>query len=100
LPRSTILGPITGSFVSKKKNASFLRKIIMPIFFQVSYKIIKIRFNLLLQALDNFNKLKDQDGNFNNFKDYPRKSLIIDMEKIDNIRRLIAKSYKISNTWM
>jgi hypothetical protein len=53
-----------------------------------------------LLALDNLKKLMDQDGNFKNFKDYPRKSLIIDMEKIDNIRRLIAKSYKICNTWM
>lgn len=68
LPRSTILGPITGSFVSKKKNASFLRKIIMPIFFQVSYKIIKIRFNLLLQALDNFNKIDKKKIFISNFQ--------------------------------
>ena len=52
-----------------------------------------------LLALDNFKKLRDQEGNFKNFKDYPRKSLIIDMEKMDNIRRLIAKSYKIGNSW-
>ena len=52
-----------------------------------------------LLALDNFKKLMDQDGNFKNFKDYPRKSLIIDMEKMGNISRLIAKSYKIGNAW-
>jgi len=52
-----------------------------------------------LLALANFKKLRDQEGNFKNFKDYPRKSLIIDMEKMDNIRRLIAKSYKIGNSW-
>ena len=52
-----------------------------------------------LLALDNFKKLMDQDGNFKNFKDYPRKSLIIDMEKMGNICRLIAKSYKIGNAW-
>jgi hypothetical protein len=67
LPRSTILGPITGSFV-KKKNASFLRKRLMPIFFQVSYKIIKIRFNLLLQALDNFKKIDKQKIFISNFQ--------------------------------
>jgi hypothetical protein len=52
-----------------------------------------------LLALDNLKKLKDQDGNFKNFIDYPRKSLIIDMEKMGNIKRLIAKSYKIGNSW-
>ena len=52
-----------------------------------------------LLALDNFKKLIDQDGNFKSFKDYPRKSLIIDMEKMGNIRRLIAKSYKIGKAW-
>ena len=52
-----------------------------------------------LLALDNFKKLMDQDGNFKKFKDYPRKSLIIDMEKMGNISRLIAKSYKIGNAW-
>ncbi len=40
LPRSTILGPITGSFV-KKKNASFLRKKLMPIFFNFRIKLSK-----------------------------------------------------------
>jgi len=67
LPRSTILGPITGSFV-KKKNASFLRKKLMPIFFQFSYKIIKIRFNLLLQALDNFKKIDKKKIFISNFQ--------------------------------
>jgi hypothetical protein len=67
LPRSTILGPITGSFV-KKKNTSFLRKRLMPIFFQVSYKIIKIRFNLLLQALDNFKKIDKKKIFISNFQ--------------------------------
>ena len=67
LPRSTILGPITGSFV-KKKNASFLRKRLLPIFFQVSYKIIKIRFNLLLQALDNFKKIDKKKIFISNFQ--------------------------------
>jgi hypothetical protein len=52
-----------------------------------------------LLALANFKKIRDEEGNFKNFKDYPRKSLIIDMEKMDNIRRLIAKSYKIGNSW-
>ncbi len=50
-------------------------------------------------ALDNFNQLKDQNGNFKKFTAYPRKSLIIDMEKLGNIKRLIAKSYKIGNSW-
>ena len=67
LPRSTILGPITGSFV-KKKNASLLRKRLLPIFFQVSYKIIKIRFNLLLQALDNFKKIDKKKIFISNFQ--------------------------------
>ena len=49
-------------------------------------------------ALDNFNQLMDKNGYFKNFTEYPRKSLIIDMEKMGNIRRLIAKSYKISNS--
>lgn len=67
LPRSTILGPITGSFV-KKKNANFLRKRLMPIFFKVSYKIIKIRYNLLLQALDNFKKIDKKKIFISNFQ--------------------------------
>lgn len=50
-------------------------------------------------ALDSLKKLMDQDGNFKNFKDYPRKSLIIDMEKLSNISRLITKSYKIGKAW-
>lgn len=52
-----------------------------------------------LLALDNFKKLMDQEGKFKNFKNYPRKSLIIDMEKMDNIRLLIVKSYKIGKAW-
>lgn len=52
-----------------------------------------------LLALDNFKKLMDQDGNFKNFNEYPRKSLIIDMEKMGNILRLLSKSYKIGKSW-
>lgn len=50
-------------------------------------------------ALDNFKILSDQHGNFKNFKEYPRKSLIIDMEKMGNILRLLSKSYKIGKSW-
>jgi hypothetical protein len=67
LPRATILGPITGSF-DKKKNTSFLRKRLMPFFFHVSYEIIKIRFNLLLQALDNFKKIDKKKIFISNFQ--------------------------------
>jgi hypothetical protein len=67
LPRATILGPITGSFI-KKKNTNFLRKRLMPFFFHVSYEIIKIRFNLLLQALDNFKKIDKKKIFISNFQ--------------------------------
>jgi hypothetical protein len=50
-------------------------------------------------ALENFKQLRDENGNFKNFSEYPRKSLIIDMEKMDNIKRLIAESYKTGNSW-
>ena len=82
LPPSTILGPITGSFASKKINTSFARKILMPIFFQVSYNIIKIRFNLLLQALDNFKKIDKKKIFISNFQ------LLYLYRKISNIVKI------------
>lgn len=51
-------------------------------------------------ALDNFKQLKDENGAFKHFNEYPRKSLIIDMEKISNIKQLIFQAYKIGKTWM
>ena len=70
---------------------------------------LKKKKNLLIQlsiipafgnlALANLKKLQDENGKFKSFKEYPRKSLIIDMEKLGNISSLIGYAYKIGQSW-
>ena len=50
-------------------------------------------------ALENLRKLQDENGSFKKFNSYPRKSLIIDMEKMSNIKRLISYAYKTGKSW-
>lgn len=47
-------------------------------------------------ALENLKHLQGKNERLNSFKDYPRKDLIIDMEKIKNIVKLIKYSYQIA----
>lgn len=69
---------------NKKKNL-FLQLSIIPAFGYL--------------ALDHLKKLQDEHGRFKKFSSYPRKLLIIDMEKIRNIARLILHAYKIGKSW-
>jgi hypothetical protein len=47
-------------------------------------------------ALENLNRLQGDKNTLQPFKDYPRKELIIDMEKVKNIVRLFKYSYHIA----
>jgi len=47
-------------------------------------------------ALENLKHLQGKNERLNPFKAYPRKDLIIDMEKIKNIVKLIKYSYQIA----
>ena len=47
-------------------------------------------------ALENLKKLQGKDGKLKPFAAYPRKDLIIDMEKLKNILKLIKYSYQIA----
>ena len=47
-------------------------------------------------ALENLKHLQGKNEKLKSFKDYPRKDLIIDMEKIKNIVKLIKYSYQIA----
>lgn len=73
------------SFDESKKQQLFMQLSIIPAFGYL--------------ALAHLKKLPDENGAFNNFREYPRKSLIIDMEKIGNISQLINHAYKYGKTW-
>jgi hypothetical protein len=47
-------------------------------------------------ALENLNRLQGDKNTLQPFKDYPRKELIIDMEKVKNIVSLFKYSYQIA----
>jgi len=47
-------------------------------------------------ALENLNRLQGENNTLQPFKDYPRKELIIDMEKMKNILKLFTYSYQIA----
>jgi hypothetical protein len=47
-------------------------------------------------ALENLNRLQGENNTLQPFKDYPRKELIIDMEKMKNILKLFRYSYQIA----
>lgn len=47
-------------------------------------------------ALENSNRLQGENNTLQPFKDYPRKELIIDMEKMKNILKLFRYSYQIA----
>ena len=47
-------------------------------------------------ALENLNRLQGENKTLQPFKEYPRKELIIDMEKVKNIVRLFKYSYHIA----
>ncbi len=48
-------------------------------------------------ALENLKQLQGNADNLKPFKDYARKDLIVDMEKVKNIIKLIKFSYQIAN---
>lgn len=58
LPRSTILGPITGATFHKNIYSinSFIRKLILPIFFKISNYLIFKKFNKIIFSTDNLKK--------------------------------------------
>ena len=47
-------------------------------------------------ALENLKQLQGKGDNLKPFKEYPRKDLIVDMEKVKNIIKLIKFSYQIA----
>ena len=63
--------------------------------------IFQIKLSLIpalgFVALDNLKQLQGKAKNLKPFKDYARKDLIVDMEKVKNIIKLIKFSYQIAN---
>jgi hypothetical protein len=59
LPRSTILGPITGSVFDNKFNNfnTFFRKIVFPIFYFISLKIIFLKYKYIIFSTNNLKKI-------------------------------------------
>jgi len=62
--------------------------------------IFQIKLSLIpalgFVALENLKQLQGKNERLNPFKAYPRKDLIIDMEKIKNIFKLVKYSYQIA----
>jgi len=63
--------------------------------------IFQIKLSLIpalgFVALDNLKQLQGKAKKLKQFKDYVRKDLIVDMEKVKNIIKLIKFSYQIAN---
>jgi hypothetical protein len=63
--------------------------------------IFQIKLSLIpalgFVALDNLKQLQGKAKNLKAFKEYARKDLIVDMEKVKNIIKLIKFSYQIAN---
>jgi hypothetical protein len=59
LPRDTLLGPITGNLYKAKVNSlnSFIRKIIFPLFYFISIKIIFKKYKNIVFSTDNLKEL-------------------------------------------
>jgi hypothetical protein len=59
LPRSTILGPVTGSIYNDKiyNLSTFFRKIVFPLFYFISLKISFFKFKQVIFSTDNLKKI-------------------------------------------
>lgn len=59
LPRSTILGPVTGSIYNDKiyNFSTLFRKIVFPLFYYISLKIVFFKFKRVLFSTDNLKKI-------------------------------------------
>lgn len=66
--------------------------------------MLKIKLSLIpalgYVALENLKQLQGKNYTLKPFKDYPRKDLIVDMEKVRNIVRLIGFSYQVAKNKM